>query len=207
MCFQLYAGSRYPIPRKSWNHDAPDVSVESLKDNEEEIRMHFCKPEVQNIGSTSGCGCDFPWAMFQNDEWPQCDYGEQVNSGRQNIEALARLLKTLKDDSIELYGVWAGDYARPRRFAKISLLRNYWILASFLRSAASTLSVSDSRNANPRRPRSVAANDSGSGFRLPDRCPRSPQSSQQAVNHPSDCAGLVQDSLRLLHCHHLQVPG
>jgi len=73
--------------------------------------MHFCKPEVQNIGSSSGCGCDFPWAMFQNDGWPQCDYGEQDNRERQNIEALARLLKTLKDDSIELYGVWAGDYA------------------------------------------------------------------------------------------------
>ena len=112
----LYAGTRVPIPRKVWDRDAPDISVQSLEGEEEQIRAHFSKPEVQNIGSTSCCGCDFPNAMFQNSGWPEIEYcmkdEEQSNSEQLNREALVKLLKTVNEDWMELYGVWAGDYAK-----------------------------------------------------------------------------------------------
>ena len=115
MCFLLYAGTSEPIPRIQWIQEAPDVSVGSLKGDEELIKEHFSKPQVQNIGATSSCGCDFPWAMFQNGGWPEIEYAEkdeeQQTSEQFNREALVRLLRTVKDDSVELYGVWAGDYA------------------------------------------------------------------------------------------------
>jgi len=70
MCFVLYAGTIHPIPRKEWRKDAPDLWVQSLTERESPIATHFSKPQVQYIGSTSQCGCDFPNVMFQNGEWP-----------------------------------------------------------------------------------------------------------------------------------------
>ena len=70
MCFQLYAGTSKPIPRSEWNQSAPDLYVEALSEQAAAIRPHFSSPEVQYIGSTSCCGCDFPHLMFQNGEWP-----------------------------------------------------------------------------------------------------------------------------------------
>jgi hypothetical protein len=98
MCFLLYAGTSEPIPRKKWIQEAPDISVESLRGDEELIKEHFSKPEVQNIGSTSNCGCDFPSAMFQGGDWPEIEYvekdEEQQKSEQLNREALVGLLRT-----------------------------------------------------------------------------------------------------------------
>ena len=109
----LYAGTSNPIPRKAWREDALDISVQSLEGNEQQIRAHFSKPAVQNIGSTSCCGCDFPNAMFQNGGWPEIEYSErdeeQSQSDQFNREALVKLLRTIDEDWIELYGIWAGD--------------------------------------------------------------------------------------------------
>jgi hypothetical protein len=70
MCFVLYAGTVSALPRVAWNKEAPDLSVESLPERDAAIRQYFSNPEVQNVGSTSGCGCDFPNVMLQNGEWP-----------------------------------------------------------------------------------------------------------------------------------------
>jgi hypothetical protein len=116
MCFMLYAGTSDPIPRKMWNQDAPDISVQSLEGDEEQIKAHFSKPELQNVGSTSCCGCHFPYATFQNGGWPEIEFvstikeEKQKTSNRFNQEALVKLLTTINEDWIELYGVWAGDY-------------------------------------------------------------------------------------------------
>ena len=37
---------------------------------------------------------------------------EQTASGLFNRKALVEVLRTIDDDSVELYGVWAGDYAK-----------------------------------------------------------------------------------------------
>jgi hypothetical protein len=76
--------------------------------------MHFKSPEVQYIGSTSGCGCDFPHVMFQNGGWPKpwddIRDSEQVEVEQCNREALVRFLREVREPSAELYGVWDGDF-------------------------------------------------------------------------------------------------
>lgn len=118
MCFVLYGGTIKPLPRKAWWSDAPDLSVSSLTERESPIKAHFSKPEVQYIGSTSGCGCDFPHAIFQSGGWPWFDDddeddAEQEASDKYNREALAALLQASGERTVELYGVWDGDFAKP----------------------------------------------------------------------------------------------
>jgi hypothetical protein len=105
------------MPRKEWRDDAPDLCVTSLGERELPIKEHFSKPEIQYIGSTSGCGCDFPHVDLQNGEWPWFDGdapdAEQEASDRYNREALAALLQTTGEQTVELYGIWDGDFAAP----------------------------------------------------------------------------------------------
>src|ERR1700757_4811817 len=97
MCFMLHAGTSSPIPRSEWKKESPAIWVRPLVEGEERIRAHFSKPEVQYIGSTSCCGCDFPNAMFQGGDWPEIEFA-QVDE------------EAIDEESVELYGVWAGDY-------------------------------------------------------------------------------------------------
>jgi hypothetical protein len=106
------------LPRVAWQKDAPSVSVESLSERETPIRRYFSSPEVQYVGSTSGCGCDFPNLMLQNGEWPKMNIPEsekteseraQDISDQHNRELLVNLLRVHGNNSIELYGFWDGS--------------------------------------------------------------------------------------------------
>jgi hypothetical protein len=116
MCFVLYAGTTRPIPRREWRKDAPDLSVEPLTERDVPIKAHFRNPEVQCVGSTAGCGCDFPHATLQNGCWPEIGYPEgfeaaypeSLANSRRNRQALVDLLRTTGDKVVELYGVWDG---------------------------------------------------------------------------------------------------
>ena len=124
----LYAGTNKPLPRKNWVKEAPDVHVQSLIEYDAKIWQHFSKPEVQQIGSTSGCGCDFPNVMYQNQGWPLYDDAETDEeweaSQHFNREALVSLLRSSGEEVIELYGVWAGDFDKePKIREDISLHR------------------------------------------------------------------------------------
>jgi hypothetical protein len=117
MCFVLYAGTSKPMPRKDWRSEAPDLSVKSLTERERPITAHFSKPEVQYIGSTSDCGCDFPHVMFQNGEWPWWEDEEEDELDRQrkateryNKDGLVQLLRQTNEIVVELYGVWDGNF-------------------------------------------------------------------------------------------------
>ena len=113
MCFVLYAGTSEPLPPGEWRDYAPDVCVQSLNERELPVREHFSKPVVQNIGSTSGCGCDFPHVTLQNGDWPWFEDGEldpeQVARDRFNRDRLVNVLRATGEDTVELYGVWDGD--------------------------------------------------------------------------------------------------
>ena len=74
---------------------------------------------MQYIGSTSGCGCDFPHATFQNGEWPEISYRayrveledpESLASDRRNRKALVDCLRKSNERLVELYGIWDGDF-------------------------------------------------------------------------------------------------
>src|SRR6267378_2427163 len=116
MCFVLYAATASPMPRKEWRDDAPDLSVKALTERESPITAHFTKREVQYIGSTSSCGCDFPHVTLQNGEWPWFDEGEhdpeREATERYNREGLVTLLRATREPTVELYGVW-GDFSAP----------------------------------------------------------------------------------------------
>jgi len=125
MCFQLYAGTITPIPRRDFNKDAPALSVVSLAKEEEPIRARFTKPEVQYIGSTSSCGCDFPHLIFQNGGWPaeplELKDPEGIASHQRNREALVTVLRETGEQAIELYGIWNGNFSEPKIREDISL--------------------------------------------------------------------------------------
>jgi hypothetical protein len=126
MCFMLYAGTTKPISRRSWDIDARDISVRPLSEDEVSIKAHFKSVEVQYIGSTTGCGCDFPNVMYQNGGWPVCEDDEvdeeQAASDRFNKEALAALLRATGEEGVELYGIWAGhSIEEPIIYEEISL--------------------------------------------------------------------------------------
>jgi hypothetical protein len=143
MCFVLYAGTVSALPRAAWNKEAPDISVEPLKDRDAPIKQYFSNPEVQYVGSTSHCGCDFPNVMLQNGDWPMVETEEAEKdefdkerdiSDRHNRELLVSLLRANGNKTVELYGFWVGDSEAfpksPQAFENISLDR---ILASDFR--------------------------------------------------------------------------
>ncbi len=125
MCFVLYAGTAAQIPRREWRKDAPDLSVLSLTEHDTPMQVHFSHPEVQYIGSTSGCGCDFPHVTLHKGEWSIFDFEknvEQLASDRYNREALVCLLRETGENVVELYGVWDGDFKEtPKIHEDISL--------------------------------------------------------------------------------------
>jgi hypothetical protein len=129
MCFVLYAGTAKPLPRRTWNKQAPDLSIASLTDRDVAIKAHFSKPEVQHIGSTSGCSCDFPFVMLQKGQWPFFEELEnkdpkQAATDRYNRESLVALLRASGGETVELYGVWDGDFAKmPRAKEDVPLER------------------------------------------------------------------------------------
>jgi hypothetical protein len=120
MCFVLYAGTSRPMVRKEWRNDAPDLFVQALTERESRIGAHFSKPEVQYIGSTTHCGCAFPNVMFQNGGWPWIENKNEDELDRQrkateqhNREGLFALLREIDESSVELYGVWDGNFDSP----------------------------------------------------------------------------------------------
>jgi hypothetical protein len=128
----LYAGTDMSLPRKGWDKDARNLCVESLAEHNAPVAAHFSSPEVQYIGSTSGCGCDFPHVILTRGEWigyPQVDVDdpEREASERFNREALVTLLREGGEKVVELYGIWLsndGDYTKQANVREnISLSR------------------------------------------------------------------------------------
>jgi hypothetical protein len=124
MCFVLYVGTTRPLLPKAWKKEAPGLSVVPLTARDASVREHFSNPEVQYVGSTSGCGCDFPHVIIQNGEWPffedpRVKDPERDASDRHNRNALVSLLRETGEATIELYGFWDGDFAEPPKAREI----------------------------------------------------------------------------------------
>jgi hypothetical protein len=101
------------------------LAVESLTSHDAAIKAHFSNPEIQYIGSTAGCGCDFPREMFQDGEWFYYGEGqidpEQAANHPLNRQGLYNLLQSTGDSIVELYGVWDKDFAKaPLAYESIS---------------------------------------------------------------------------------------
>jgi len=113
----LYAGTIRAIPRKEFEKESPDISVNGLTEHDIAIKAHFTRPEVQNIGSTASCGCDFPNVLLQNGDWPSSDESErdpeQLATERVNREGLVNLLRHTREQEIEIYTLWYGSFTEP----------------------------------------------------------------------------------------------
>jgi hypothetical protein len=130
MCFALYLGATKPLPRTEVDKNAGNLHVESLTERDAGIKQHFTRPEVQYVGSTSNCGCDFPHAMVQSGGWPEIEFHETAEKDeldfardrvhRQNCEALVSLLRTTGETLLELYGVWDCEFSAPLADESIS---------------------------------------------------------------------------------------
>ena len=90
MCFVLYVGTTNPLPRRKSDKDSVDLPVESLTERDSAVIRHFSKAEVQYVGSTSGCGCDFPHASLQNGEWPELEYFSDAKRKRWKLRGTFR---------------------------------------------------------------------------------------------------------------------
>jgi alpha-D-ribose 1-methylphosphonate 5-triphosphate synthase subunit PhnL len=118
MCFTLYAGTTNALPPKAWDKDLRGLSVKSVGERDADIVKRFSRREVQYIGSTSGCGCDFPHVTLTRGEWvgyldvvvddPEWEARERVNR-----EALVALLQECGEKTVELYGIWHGEFEKP----------------------------------------------------------------------------------------------
>ena len=118
MCFSLYAGTTKPLRRIAYDNQVRNLSVAQLTERDACIISHFSFPEVQHIGSTSGCGCDFPHVTLTRGDWvgypdvvvddPSWEASERVNR-----EALVALLRESGESAIELYGIWDGEFEKP----------------------------------------------------------------------------------------------
>jgi hypothetical protein len=104
------------VPRKRWEPGSPDLPVEPLNARDGIVKGHFSNPEVQYIGSTLGCGCGFPHVMFRGGAWPYFEDpevdGEQIVTDHLNRERLVGLLRSTGEPTVELYGIWDGDFAK-----------------------------------------------------------------------------------------------
>jgi hypothetical protein len=118
MCFTLYAGTTNALPRKAWDKDVRGLSVKSVGERDADIVKHFSRREVQYIGSTSGCGCDFPHVTLTRGDWAgyldvMVDDLEWEASERVNREALVALLRESGEKTVDLYGIWDGEFEKP----------------------------------------------------------------------------------------------
>ena len=122
----LYAGTAKPMARKAWSEESPDVSVRDLVEDELPVKVHFSLSEVQNVGSTSGCGCDFPSLCLSNGTWPeyQSEDSDPVETENENRTRLVELLREHGEGDVELYALWYGSFCEsPKHTEAISLER------------------------------------------------------------------------------------
>ena len=128
MCFVLYAGTTKSLSTQ----DVAERSSGPVRSVAEPSATSRSKgtsaaPKSRYVGSTSGCGCDFPYVNLQKGNWPIFEVEsdpERDASDRYNRKALVALLQESGDKTVELYGVWDGDFAKtPRALEEISLQR------------------------------------------------------------------------------------
>ncbi len=113
MCFFLFAGTSRPLPRSEWIKDGPLINVRDLDESDTWTWSIFTKPEIQYIGSDTGCGCGFPSVMHQNGDWPYwldpVKDAEEIEQNKKICSKLCEILALADEDWIELYGIWAGN--------------------------------------------------------------------------------------------------
>ncbi|ADG68643.1 conserved hypothetical protein [Planctopirus limnophila DSM 3776] len=128
MCFMLHAASSKPLPSVAWNEEKPAFNATNAAcEAEADLRHHLSLKFLKSIGSSTGCGCGFRHAMYQNGDWPEIWFRLDPDTRVQEFDAadLAReaanheqladyLEAQLRSHNIiELYGCWEGEWGEP----------------------------------------------------------------------------------------------
>lgn len=119
MCFFLYLASDNKLETEVWKEENPKVGISSKSDISFGGEEKFKKENIYFVSSTEGCGCGFRQKF--DVEYP--DYIEitQKLEKDKNQQQLFELIKKLliNEDSIELYGCWAGSEDSEIEFQRV----------------------------------------------------------------------------------------
>lgn len=75
--------------------------------------MPLATPYITYVGSDSGCGCEFRYALKEQHGWtPVAGEDEmQDKSIKNNQDSLFKYITSnVSEGSVQLYGCWDGDY-------------------------------------------------------------------------------------------------
>jgi hypothetical protein len=111
MCFVLYMASEKPIRPIRWVESEPRFYVSPNDLDSRNAAWHFTKPHIAFVGSDNGCGCG-----FRKEHHEMIDDPDQLASILDNQKRLHDYLSEclVDEESVELYGCWAGDETLPK---------------------------------------------------------------------------------------------
>ena len=119
MCFVLYIAADAPIPDIPFDTDAPALNTQPLSDREFPLHAVFRNSNVKFLGSSNHCGCGYRHLSYQNGEWPEehligtdPEFGTDTQADHECLRQFM-IDQLQKNDEIELYGCWDGDFEHP----------------------------------------------------------------------------------------------
>lgn len=113
MCMIFYLGSNRRLPLVPFNSKEPSFNSKELDESEMAVKRHFNACYITYVGSDTGCGCEFRYALKELNGWTPVGGKDEMHdeSIQKNQEALYSYIKTyVNEDSVELYCCWDGDY-------------------------------------------------------------------------------------------------
>lgn len=122
MCFVLYIGTDQPIPDIPWNEKERKFNTQEIGDHDQTVAKHLNKRNKKYVGSDQGCGCGFRFVTFQSGEWPEegmvAPNSDPDPDEQSNHQQLYDFIKELKEEEVELYGCWDGDFSEQSKGKK-----------------------------------------------------------------------------------------
>ena len=112
MCMVFYLGSNKQMPLIPYDLEHPAFNSRELDESEMAVRRHFTTAYITYVGSDSGCGCEFRYALKEQDGWTPVVGEEEMQdeSAQHNQESLFSYIKShITEGSVELYACWDGD--------------------------------------------------------------------------------------------------
>lgn len=111
MCKMVFIGTNLELTEIPWDENKNDLHVEIISDEFKDVTRQFRTKNIYYVGTSEGCGCRF----ILNPEWLDENDKEEEKENLNFVSQTHRLIdlivgKTSKDNEVELYCCWAGDY-------------------------------------------------------------------------------------------------
>jgi hypothetical protein len=110
MCKMVFIGTNLELAEIPWNENKKDFHVQRISDEFKDVARHFRTENIYSVGTSEGCGCNFVlklgWFGNKDEEREGLNFVAQTNKLVDLITNNAS-----KENEVELYCCWAGDYA------------------------------------------------------------------------------------------------